>query len=342
LEQAPVTTDASAGSSPAPVDSSTFLANLPAKDREAFFEGSPEARSKHAAAPAESATAEPVEQAASTDASPAASETAQPAKKKGLEARSADVDLQIADLKRKLEIKQELERQLDARPAPKQDAKTDPSPAVTTKADWERLMEHPDAPNLDTIGDYDKWVAAMSVFTTSQLLKESRAADTASARQRQEQHQYGERIGKAHERVAAYREKNPEAQLDDTLAAIVPVSQLPPGSPVRPHNFVMEQVLDSEVPGELLMHFSEHPEVFKELLSLSPEAIVRRVGRIEASLSPSSERDTPSPKVVPEITDLPVSVRSRNAATVSDTDTAVRNGDFPAYERAWQKERFGA
>ena len=318
---------------------------MPAQEREAFFNGSPADRAKHSsAAPADSAPATPVDQAASTDASPpAASEPATPAKKKGLEARSADVDLQIADLKRTLEIKQELERQLSARETPKQDAKTDPSPAAT-KADWERLMEHPDAPNLDTIGDYDKWVAAMSVFTTSQLLKEARAAESATAQQRQEQHAYTERLTAANDRVKAYREKNPNAQPDETLAAIVPVSQLPAGAPIGPHNFVMEQVIDSEVPGELLMHFTAHPEVFRELLTLDPQSIVRRIGRLEASLlgtEPSPERDHPSPKVIPDITDVPTTLGRRSPVTADDGETAMKNGDFLAYERAFLK-RIGA
>lgn len=352
MEQAPVTPDAPAAPSPAPVDTSTYLESLDSQGRDEFFSGTPASRIDKlakSAAPAESAPATPVDQDASTEAKPTAdSEPAKPAKTKGLEARSTQVDQQIADLKRKLEIKQELERQLSQQTRPP-DAKPAESSPAETKKSWEQYRNLPDAPKQTDFESYDDYLDARAEFIADKRYEAREQAAVAAAKQHQEVQQYQTRVQTAQKRVQAYREKHPEAMPNETLASIPPISQLPPGAPVRPEHFVMEQVIDSDLPGELLMHFTEHPDVFESLLTMRPEAIVRHIGKLEAALSspaePQPERTTPSPKVIPDVQDVPTSITSRSSSTASDQDTALRSKDFAAYERdflARAKARIGA
>lgn len=346
----------------APVDSTTFLESLSDTERAEFFSGSsakraermskPEAETPKAtdkpAADAESAPAKPAEQAASTDAtSKGASETPEPAKKKGLEARSQEVDLQIADLKRKLEIRQELERQLSTQTPPKSDAPRDSSTPANAKRVFEQYLNDPNAPKQDKYDSYDAWAIDMMDYLTDRKLDAREQASKQQTEQQQRARELETRVQASQQRLKTFLETNPDAKdrIHPTLLNLTPISALKDGDPIGPHNFIAEQIWRSDYPGQLAVHFSEHPEDFDALMRAGdPETIVRRIGRIEATFDkpapdPSETRDTkPSPKTVPDAEEMPVVLGKKVPATASGTEAAIKSRDFAAYEREWKRE----
>lgn len=370
-----VSNDAKADSSPAPLSSTDFLETLSDGERQKFFEATPDERrarmsSPDSAKPApkakpkadaktSDATAEsspaPAEgqTAASTDASlKADSEPAAPkTETKGLDAREQEIRRRQAALKDALAETERLEREIAERqsrlrtpPQPTQDAPAESSPAAVQKA-FEKYQADPRAPKLDQFETYDAWAMEMMDFISDRKIE----ARETEARQRSEQHakerELNTAISTTRERVKAFAEKTPDfaTRAHPELLNIVPLSALKEGDPIGPHNFIAEQMWRSEYPGELVLHFSEHPEEFSALLGLNnPAEIVRRIGRIEARFVAAPEAtsaDVPAPKTIPDADELPVLVGKKPAVTVSDTESALKSKDFAAYERAWRRER---
>jgi len=373
-------TDAKAESSPAPLSSTEFLESLSEGERTKFFESSPDERAARMAKPAEatpaktkatekpdavaeSSPATPVEQAASTDATakPADSEPAAPAKEtKGLDAREEQIRKRQAALKEQLAETDRLERELADRqarlrtsPQPKPDAQPDSSPAATKRA-FEQYVNDPRAPKLDAVNadgtpvytDYNEWAVEMMDFISERKIEareteaQQRSAEVAKHRELETA------VKTSSERVKAFAEKTPDFQtrVRPELLNIVPLSALKDGDPIGPHNFIAEQMWRSEYPGELALHFSEHPEEFQALMAVSdPALILKRIGRIEArfgepSESPSRER-TPVPKTIPDADELPVVIGKKAPVTTSDTEAALKAQDFASFERSWKREK---
>lgn len=367
-------TDASAGSSPAPLSSTEFLESLSESERTEFFQSTPEKRAERMAkadapantkpakqvkTPAASAESAPApaegETAASTDAtSKADSEPAAPAKTetKGLDAREQQIRERQARLKNDLAELDRLERELAARqarlttPAPdKQDATADSSPAKVQKA-FEKFASDPHAPKLEQYDSYDAWAIDMMDFITDRKLGERETQAQQRSAEQQRQRELETAVRSTAERVKAFREKTPdfETRVRPELLNITPISGLKDGDPIGPHNFIAEQMWRSEFPGEFAVHFSEHPEEFQALMALNdPAAIVRRMGRIEATFESSTvspSRDSkPVPKTIPDADELPAVIGKKAPVTASDTESAMKSGDFGAFERAWKRER---
>lgn len=353
-----------------PVDSSTFLESLSDKEREDFFNGSAESRKERASKPdapkkaakaaaqpladdADAAPAKPVEQAASTDVDdPPVSEAGKAAKPtKGLDARSADVDLKIADLKRKLEIKQELERQLSTRP---HDAKpAEPSPA-SEKKPWEVYKDLPDAPKPTDFENYEDYLDARSDFIAEQKIKAFRATEQQSTEQHQQTLELETRATQSRERGTKFWDAHPElkAEVHPLILDIIPTRLYAQMSPEeraaggRPHPFG-DLLWESPLASEVTVYLSRNPQEFQALLAAkTPKDLLLGFGRIEARVekmfdpeSGAVERTTPQPKTVPDADELPVTLGKRPAVTaeVSTTSTDFK-GDFAAYERRWRAE----
>lgn len=302
-------------------------------------------------ADADSSTAAPVAQAASTDASTQpASEPGKPAKKKGLQARSEEVDRELSDLKRKLEIKQELERQLNARPQPKQDAKTDPSPAAT-KAEWQRFAELPDAPKEDAFDKYGDYTAAMALFIADKRFEE-RDQQSQQRSQYEARERHVEQVhATARDRAATYFEQHPDAKakVDPALLAIPPLSTLDPrtvdemkqspeGVQMLRGHWLLDRVLESEVPGPLLVHFSSEQgqRDWQRLIGLpSSAAVTRALGSIEARLSTGSPAPVHTSSSAPA---PPTTLGKRPAAPVDELKAAQDSGDFRRFKAAYNAQ----
>jgi hypothetical protein len=307
--------------------------------RDAWLSGTPLAADQ----PSDAATDKPVDQAASTDAhAKPASEPGDPTKSrgKGVKERNAELDEEIKQLNEKLRLRSEIRRQLDAtdRAQPKPDATPDSSPAVDKKAEAAKFRAMPDAPKIEDFESYDDWAIEMASFVADKKLEAREARSRQESQHRREEQQFTEKAKKASERFGSYLEKNPEAKarISPELMAIVPISQLKPGEPVGPHNFIAEQIFESDFTGELADYFStdEGFQDFQRLMRLSPDVIMREIGRLEAryvtrEAAPSSTRP---PKTISTAPDPPESFGKRPAAPADAAETALFSGDPVAYQ----------
>lgn len=320
--------------------------------RDAWLSGQPQPSAEK---PADAATAKAVDSAPSTDvdAKPA-SETGDPAPKKGkgVTARNAELDAEIAALNEKLRIRKEVQRELDAlerTPPPKSDAKPDSSTAAEKKAEAARFRAMPDAPKLEDFESYDDWAIEMASFVADKKLEAREARSRQETAARQEAQRFTEKATKASERFNAYLEKNPAAKerISPELLAIVPISQLQPGEAVGAHNFIAEQIFESDFTGELADHFSTDAGVqdFQRLMRLTPDAILREIGRLEARFERGTKdaSSTRSPKTISTAPDPAETLGKRPAATADAVEAALATGDFTAYademnRREWARK----
>lgn len=371
----PIQPDASAESSPAPLASTDFLETLSPSERESFFSGSSEQRmarmskpdsakpkksadakaeAPKPAADAESAPAKVVDQPASTDAKQdAASETAKPAKDTtpGLDAREKAIRERQARLKADLDEIDRLEREVTERrsrltsaPTPTQDAPPDSSPAATAQKAFEKYASDPNAPKLEQYDDYNAWAIDMMDYITDRKIETKETEQRKTAAEARRQHELQSAVQTSQQRVKAFVEKTPDfaTRVNPSLMNIVPLSALGPEDPVGPQNFIAEQMWRSEYPGELALHFSEHPDEFQALMELAdPAAIVKRIGKLEArfeSTGQSVADPTPAPKTIPDADELPVVIGKKAPVTASDAESALASKDFSAYERARRRD----
>jgi hypothetical protein len=295
----------------------------------------------------ESAPSEPAEQAVSTEThDKPASETGDPASSRARKAKSAEerVPELLNDRAEERRLRMEaqaraddLERRLRALESPTKDGKTaESSPAVDKKAEAARFRAMPDAPKLEEFESYDDWAIEMASFVADKKLEEREARSQQEAAARQEEQRFTEKVTKASERFKGYLEKHPEAKdrIRPELMAIVPISQLRPGETPGPHNFIAEQILESEFSGELADHFSTDAGVqdFQRFMRLSPDAILREIGRLEARFEDRGKTaPTRTPKTISTAPDPPETFGRRPAAPADRLEAALATGDFNAY-----------
>lgn len=313
--------------------------------REAWLSGGP---TSLAGKTEESAPSEPAEQVVSTETrTQPASEPGEPVAKP--KARSAEERLpelltdRAAERKLRMEAQaraDDLERQLRALQSPAKDGKTADSStaAVDKKAEAARFRAMPDAPKVEDFETYDDWAIEMAVFVSDKKHEERETRSRAEQSQRQEEQRFTEKATKASERFSSYLEKNPAAKerISPELLAIVPISQLQPGEAVGAHNFIAEQIFESDFTGELADHFSTEAGVadFNRLMRLTPDAILREIGRLEARFDRGGEKapSTRSPKTISTAPD-PVETLGRRPSAPSDrVEAALFSGDPVAYQ----------
>lgn len=87
-----------------------------------------------------------------------------------------------------------------------------------------------------------------------------------------------------------------------------------------------EAILDAEDPAALLHHLGQNPDLAAELNGLSPAALGRRIGRIEAQMSAK-----PAPKPVSK---APEPARPISATRASVNPADMSQAEYEAYRRA--------
>jgi hypothetical protein len=279
---------------------------------------------------ADSPPAEPAAQVASTDASPSpASAAGTPSKG---ESRKEQLAVEIQDLLAKrhtvrdewtaFEQWKQSQAKTDVPPVPSTGPKAASGPPL--------FPEFPAWAEHNPEGTYEQYFDERNDFRAEQRYQQQQA-------QAQAERERTERAarGKAFEtRYAEAITADPTfaASLSPQVAGLVPIDALPKGQQIAALNVIGQEILISPIAPLLMRHLSAHPEEFAELASLpTPDAITRRIGKLEARLEtgPSSVE-----RPVKTVTDAPAPppTLGRRAAIPADAvaDALVRD-DFRAY-----------
>jgi hypothetical protein len=185
--------------------------------------------------------------------------------------KRGELEREIAELKGKLASN----TQETVTPAQKQETapatNDDPRPTKPKLADYDSYEKYDD--------DHDKYVEALSDWK----IRDSKRKDAAESENRQR----AEAVKTAHktweERETAFAEKHGDYL--DKLKTLE-FEQTPAVPAVR------QALLESEIGPEVLYYLATHQDEAKEILQLSPASAIRRVGKLEAKLTPSSTPET--------------------------------------------------
>lgn len=150
------------------------------------------------------------------------------------------------------------------------------------------------------------------------------------------------------------------AKLTPDVKALKPFGALTPGEASGPRNVIAEQIYDSPVAPQILLHLSQHPEVLKSLETMPahilalPRAartnahiqhIVRQFGALESTLASAAVAPASVPVAPKTLTDAPATAQvlgSRASAAVDPKLAAVKSGDTRAYRAIRRQERADA
>ena len=352
-EVASVTPDVSAGTLPAPaappVPAQSRLDSMSSEQRRSWeltgtwpgSDVSAESSPAQTDTP-ESSPATPVDRAASTDAKTApASEAGKPVKEKGAKARNVELDADIQALNEKLRIRKALREELaqTERVEPRRpDAPRTSSPAPA-QADHERYLAMPDAPREENFDSYAKYSAALSTFITDQRWQEHQQR----SHQQTQIQRHVEGVRQMGEQAAARVQKaitaDPDfaTKVDDRLLAIEPASvRRLAGQPVGPMHVLAEEIAASDRIDQLLTHFSteEGRHDWRRLCDLSPAALLREFGRLEARLESPAAPSAPQTKTLSTAPKPAATLGARPSEPIDPEVAALKRKDFSAYAAA--------
>lgn len=288
---------------------------------------------------ADSSTAVPAAQAVSTETShPPASEPGTP-KKKGADARKAELREEIDGLLRqRAELRAAIDaetRQRATRPTPE-----DVAPAASSPATEITLAQIVQTPNLDapllsdtafftqfpdaSLGDYARYAARYEILTTQQ----------ASAREAVRQSRRQAFAAK----MASVLQADPDfyRKQDQALVTAPLLDELLPGQTPGPLNYAATEIASATVPNKILEHLSAHPEERAALSQMLPVDVIRMIARLDARLS-ASVPSTPVAKATTSAPPPPTTLGSRASAPADEPRAAVVAGDFRRYKAAMNR-----
>lgn len=215
-------------------------------------------------------------------------------------------------------------------------------------------------PAPDTFDDFNKYLDARDEWNERRLeRKQAKAAEgqRVSAEQKDLTAAQQTRVQKFADQLKAATTSDPEfaAKLTPEVRALKPFDALAPGEHGGPETIVAEQVFDSPLAPQVLLHFSEHPEALARLIAMPSDIqampatvrthhhiqwIVKEFGKLEATLSAPPEKPAPAP-IVP-LTSAPApahTLGSRPAPAVDPKTAAVKAGNTQAYRDIRRRER---
>lgn len=269
-------------------------------------------------AAAESSPAPAGDQPASTDAPiQAASE---PAKGKGVKARSAELDAEIAEMRDKLKLRASLREELARLETP---PPPDATPAASSPATvpLSEILKRPD-PRQPLMGDEAFFAAypeasygQYQVYATKYLLAEERMAAAEQTQQQQREHAWTQSVD-------AVRAEHPD--YDTQIAAL---AEIPP----TPASEALYAVLTESGNARLAYHLATHIAETQRIARLSPAAALVELGKLDAQLSNPAR--TPSLKTTTSAPPPPPSITNRATVPADEIEAALASGDFRRYKQ---------
>lgn len=305
-----------------------------------------------AAQPAAPAAAKPDDQAASTDASPKPASEAGKPKGEKLKARLVELDAENAALSERLRTRKALREELAGYElTPKPGAKDPASPAAGTLAE---TVQRPDTrqPMLTSADFFQKHPEADLGDYSLYVTRYDRATEAVESRQREQKAKQFEALTKRHdsfaERLKTASTADPKfwESVTPEITALKTVAMArSEGLDVFVDNFIADELMDSKVGPQLMLHLSANPEDLKTLREAEdPDDLKRRVGRLEGRLGTAKEPDPPlKPKKVVSDAPLPGTTLGRKPAASTDGLVSAVNGDnFSAFRAEKQARALAA
>lgn len=229
--------------------------------------------------------------------------------------------------------------------------RTDQPKAEPPAAAWKRFAQMPDAPKLAEFDSVEEHTAAMSFFI-NQKVHEERTSEAQSRAEHDElTAAQNQRVDTFVSRLNDAKTADPEfvTKLTPDVRALKPFGGLQPGEQGGPRNVIAEQIYDSPIAPQVLLHLSQHPEVMAALEAMPAhiaslptqlrtkahiQHIVREYGKLEGSLATAATADRPAaPSTITAAPPPPPSVSSRAGTGADPATAAVAKGDFAAFKR---------
>jgi len=317
----------------APISASDALASLSATERATWRDSGALPADKIAVIDAASPAVEPVVQVAPEGAE-AASKPAialVPKPKKNADTRVDELLAERAQLRRELELAHKPAPVVAAHPAAS-------APATDAEPTMESLLA------ANPAATYEQYVQALGRWSARQELKAASDAtrqQDASARQAQVQHT----------RVATFSTQLTEARTADPtflekvspeILSLKPFAALAAGEQPSVNNAIAEELIDSPVAAQLMVHLSTHPADLATLRACgSPRTLARAIGILESQYVGKSAAVAPL-KTIPGAPAPPTTVGTRPAASADPVESAISRRDPGAYIREMNKRELAA
>lgn len=243
-------------------------------------------------------------------------------------ARLAQVTQQLAEERRYREQVETRLRQIEA--GLKQPAGERSDPRAGQGEDPKR----PDAdekPKEEDFESYADFVEARARWAAREEWSERQREAQLHERARTHTEGVISRVEGFNRRVAETAQTEPDfvGRIDPQLFQLQPSFTLEAGARPGPENVLADELIESEHPGRLLVHLSEHQEDLKRILSAtSPREVAREVARAEARLAGTSPAPQPQSEK-PEISRAKPPVRP---VTASPPPTDDDIGDDLTYD----------
>jgi hypothetical protein len=309
---------------PDPISASDALASLSATERSAWKETGALPADKFSVIDAASPAAEPDVQAAPAGAETASKPVIVAKKPKNADSRVEELLAERAQLRRELE--------LATKPAP-----VETKPAASSPA--------PDAePTVEQFATYEKFVQAQARWAARQEL----AAVDTSRRQDAEQSRVQQ---KQHERASTFSTQLTDARTADPtfmekvsaeIQGLKPFAALAQGEQATVDNGIAEELIDSPVAPQLMVHLSAHPDDLTRLRACTtPRQLARAIGTLESQYVGKSA-PVAALKTIPGAPAPPTTIGTRPAVTADAVESAISRRDQKAYNTAMNARELAA
>ena len=217
-------------------------------------------------------------------------------------------------------------------------------------------------PAPDNFETHDAYLAARDEWNERRIeRKQATAATGVRVAQEREELTAAQqaRVQKFADQLKTATTADPEfsSKLTPAVRALKPFAALAPGERGGPEHIVAEQVFDSPIAPQVLLHLSAHPDALARLIAMPAEIqampqrvrthhhiqwIVKEFGKLEAALSAPPATDAPAPVPSTTLTSAPSPAQtlgSRPAAAVDPKAAAVKSGNTQAYRELRRHER---
>lgn len=265
-----------------------------------------------------------------TDADASAAGKALNKKKKSYQARLDELsERHYTTAKERDDAKAEaarLQDELDVLKGTKRPAK-DGKPAVKivggVALDAERFPKYGDwvgtAP--DGASDLEDWVEARDDWRSARQAEKDNADRAARAASLTVTEEFRKAKVTFDERLAPTLAADPKFldKIEPELLKHKAVSALPPGTRPTFMNFIVEQVLQSDTPKEVMLWLSK-PDTLRRLATLKPDQIVRQFAKIESQNRTADDSHTGPSAGDDDETDEPPKPRSQKRGSADDDD----------------------